>query len=209
MVDAHTLGLFIATVLALMISPGPNMAFLLSHTASHGVRGGLAVAAGIGAADVMLTVLTATGVSAVAAAWPPFFDGLRYVGAGYLLWLAYRVMRAPKGIAHAEGSPSPLGGIVWRAMLNSLLNPKAVLFFVLFLPQFTDTERGEIGLQLLTLGAVLTGIAMAFHVLLSWVGGTLAQRAWGNTRLARASAWLLASVFVGLALRLLWLEKPQ
>ena len=93
MVDVSTLGLFLVAVFALFISPGPNMAFVLSHGISHGSRGGIAAAVGITTADLILTLLTATGFSAIIAAWPPSFDLLRYLGAMYLVWLAIKAIR--------------------------------------------------------------------------------------------------------------------
>src|SRR6187551_517750 len=89
----HTLLPFTAAVLGLMLSPGPNMAFVLSQSLSRGTRAGIAVAAGILAADVLMTVLTALGVTTLLAAWPPSFDLLRCVGAAYLAWLALRAWR--------------------------------------------------------------------------------------------------------------------
>jgi threonine/homoserine/homoserine lactone efflux protein len=79
MVDFSTLGLFLLAVLTLFLSPGPNRAFVLSHGIAHGPRGGCAAAAGIACADLVLTALTATGITALAAAWPPSFDVTRRV----------------------------------------------------------------------------------------------------------------------------------
>ena len=87
MIDLQTLLLFSVAVLALLASPGPNMAFLLSHGLSHGARGGLGVAFGIFLADLILTALTAMGVTAAITAWAPSFDIMRYLGAIYLCLL--------------------------------------------------------------------------------------------------------------------------
>ena len=95
MVALSTLSLFLLAVLVLMLSPGPNMAFVLSHGMALGPRGGLAAALGIAAADLVLTLLTASGVTALLAAWAPMFDLLRYLGALYLLWLAWQAWRQP------------------------------------------------------------------------------------------------------------------
>src|SRR6478672_12674135 len=102
MIDPGTLSLFLLAVLALFLSPGPNMAFVLSHGVAHGPRGGIAAALGIGAADLVHTLCAATGVTALVAAWPPAFDVLRYVGAAYLLWLAWQAFRSPAGMPTAD-----------------------------------------------------------------------------------------------------------
>lgn len=129
MIDLATLAVFSGAVLLLLLSPGPNMAFVISHGVTHGWRGGVASALGIGVADLLLTLLTATGVTALVASWPPSFDLIRYAGVVYLLWLAFKTVQKRSGLDTADVSRIPLGRVFWQAMLNSLLNPKALLFF--------------------------------------------------------------------------------
>lgn len=90
MPDLQTLFLYSAAVMLLLVTPGPNMAFVMSHGFSYGWRGGLAVALDISAADIILTILTATGVTGLAAAWPPSFDIIRYVPAAALSAAGFR-----------------------------------------------------------------------------------------------------------------------
>ena len=97
--------------------------------------------------NLLLTVLTATGITAAAVAWPPSFDLIRYAGAAYLLWLAYKAMRPPSGTGGAVEKQASLTGVFARAALNSLLNPKALLFFMVFLPQFADPAKGQLSQQ--------------------------------------------------------------
>ncbi len=152
MIDLATLAVFSGAVLLLLLSPGPNMAFVVSHGVTHGWRGGMASALGIGVADVLLTALTATGVTALVASWPPSFDVIRYAGVVYLLWLVFKTLqkRPVPNAGHIDRVP--LGRVFLQAMLNSLLNPKALLFFVVFLPQFVRPEAGDIAVQLMVLG---------------------------------------------------------
>lgn len=93
MIDPATLLIFVGAVMLLLLSPGPNMAFVISHGASYGWRGGVASGLGIGLADLILTALTAMGVTALVASWPPAFDLIRYSGGLYLLWLAFKADR--------------------------------------------------------------------------------------------------------------------
>ena len=171
MIDLATLAVFSGAVLLLLLSPGPNMAFVVSHGVTHGWRGGMASALGIGVADVLLTALTATGVTALVASWPPSFDVIRYAGVVYLLWLVFKTLqkRPVPNAGHIDRVP--LGRVFLQAMLNSLLNPKALLFFVVFLPQFVRPEAGDIAVQLMVLGGVLTVIAAVFHGLLGILVG--------------------------------------
>jgi threonine/homoserine/homoserine lactone efflux protein len=208
MIGLATLSLVLLAVLALFFSPGPNMAFVLSHGVAHGPRGGFAAAIGISAADLVHTLFAATGVTALVAAWPPSFDVLRYAGALYLVWLAVQALRSGGLRMNAQAQPAGFGRIVRMALLNNLVNPKALLFFMVFLPQFVDPSRGSVALQLVQLGVVLSVAALAFNTLLGACSGQVGrwlQRRPGAEKFQRT---LLALVMVGLAIRLLMLDRP-
>lgn len=208
MISLATLLVFLLAVLTLFLSPGPNMAFVLSHGMAHGPRGGFAAALGIGLADLVMAVLTACGITAVVAAWPPAFDLLRTVGALYLVWLALKALRMPGAALAGAAVQTSLRGIVGRAMLNSLFNPKALLFFMVFLPQFVDPTRGSMALQLLELGLVLSLASVVFNTTLGYCSGWIGQYLQRNPRFAQTQRWFLAGVLLALALRLFYLERP-
>ncbi|MGZ0717398.1 LysE family translocator [Pseudomonas palleroniana] len=208
MIDLATLAVFSGAVLLLLLSPGPNMAFVISHGVSYGWRGGVASSLGICVADLLLTVLTATGLTALVASWPPAFDLIRYAGVIYLLWLAYKTLQKKAGLDLAQVRPVRLGHVFVQAMLNSLLNPKALLFFMVFLPQFVRPEAGSIAIQLLVLGSVLTLIAGVFHGLLGVFGGALSRLFAGAGQSARLQQWGLATVLMLLAARLAVMSRP-
>lgn len=208
MPSASTLLLFSAAVLGLLLSPGPNMAMVVSQALSHGARGGVASAAGIFVADLLMTLLVCAGIAALAAAWPPSFDLLRWAGAGYLTWLAWSALRRrERRLQEARAMPS-----LWQgfrgAVLVSLLNPKALLFFLVFLPQFADLRRGGITPQLLVLGLLLSILAFLFHALLGVVAGHVVRAFRGMATSLRWLDRVQASVLLGLAVRLLLLERP-
>jgi len=208
MIDLATLAVFSGAVLLLLLSPGPNMAFVVSHGVTHGWRGGMASALGIGVADVLWTALTATGVTALVASWPPSFDVIRYAGVVYLLWLVFKTLqkRPVPNAGHIDRVP--LGRVFLQAMLNSLLNPKALLFFVVFLPQFVRPEAGDIAVQLMVLGGVLTVIAAVFHGLLGIFGGALSRFFARRSQGAWLQKWGLATVLTVLAVRLAVMSRP-
>ena len=209
MIDLPTLALFLVAVFTLFLSPGPNMAFVLSHGIAFGPRGGCAAALGITLADLVLTLFTATGITALVAAWPPSFDVLRYLGAIYLVWLAIATIRNPGIAVITQRNKSSLGRIVRMAMLNSLLNPKALLFFMVFLPQFVVAERGDVTLQLAVLGCTLSGAALLFNSLLGICSGQVGAMLSRSGAALRYQSWFLAALLVGLAMRLLLLERPS
>ncbi|WP_445288500.1 LysE family translocator [Variovorax atrisoli] len=209
MIGLATLSLFLLAVLALFLSPGPNMAFVLSHGVAHGPRGGFAAAIGISAADLVHTLFAATGVTALVAAWPPSFDVLRYAGALYLVWLAVQALRSGGLRMGAQAQPAGFGRIVRMALLNNLVNPKALLFFMVFLPQFVDPSRGSVPLQLVQLGVVLSMAALAFNTLLGACSGQIGRWLHNRPGAARFQSGLLAAVMLGLAVRLLFLDRPS
>lgn len=120
MIDIQTLLLFSVAVLALLLSPGPNMAFLLSHGISHGVKGGVSVAIGIFLADLILTLVTAAVITTAIAAWAPSFDLLRYFGIVYLLWLAFKSLNSASFTTVEEKSGFTSWRVVRAALTNSL-----------------------------------------------------------------------------------------
>ncbi len=208
MIDLATLAVFSGAVVLLLLSPGPNMAFVISHGMTHGWRGGAASALGIGVADLLLTALTAMGVTALVASWPPSFDLIRYAGVIYLLWLVSKTLQAKPGGAATQVERVRLGRVCVRAMLNSLLNPKALLFFVVFLPQFVRPEAGPIATQLWVLGGVLTFIAAVFHLVLGVFGGAASRFFSGRPGTATLQKWGLATVLTVLAVRLALMARP-
>ncbi|MCE6981444.1 LysE family translocator [Pseudomonas frederiksbergensis] len=206
MIDPATLSIFVGAVMLLLLSPGPNMAFVISHGASYGWRGGVASGLGIGLADLILTALTAMGVTALVASWPPAFDLIRYAGVLYLLWLAFKALQ--KTSATSDVAQVPLKILMIRAMLNSLLNPKALLFFMVFLPQFVNAQRGSIAVQLVLLGVVLTLVSGVFHTLLGVFGSTVSRRISSTSTFAKWQSLGLAAVLLLLAVRLALMTRP-
>lgn len=185
--------MFCGAVTLLLLSPGPNMAFVLAHSSAFGRGAGVAAAFGIGMADIILTLLTVAGLTALIAAWPAAMLAIRYAGALYLLHMAWKALRAGEAAAGIASERSHMA-VFCRAIINNLLNPKALLFFLVFIPQFVDPERGSATGQLLFLGLLLTVISTIFHAGLAFAGGMVR---FGRQR------YVLAAVLAFLAVRLL------
>ncbi|MFZ6743449.1 LysE family translocator [Undibacterium sp. JH2W] len=207
MISLSTLATFSLAVLLLLCSPGPNMAFVMTCGMQYGVRGSVAAALGIGAADIILTLLTACGITAIITAWPPSFDVIRYTGALYLLWMAYKALRYPASVMQTTAQAMPLRTVFARSCLNSLLNPKALLFFMVFLPQFVDAQAGMVTQQLLLFGLTLTIISTLFHALLGSFGHVIRHALMRHAKVAKMQARILAAVLSLLALRLILMTR--
>jgi threonine/homoserine/homoserine lactone efflux protein len=208
MPDATNLYLFIVAALLLLIVPGPNMAIVTSHAVAHGWRAGLAAALGITLADMLMTVLVSAGLGALVMSWAPAFDLLRWAGACYLMWLAWQALKAPPSDTDTQPTQASLRKILARATLNSLLNPKALLFFMVFLPQFVTVGTSSVTLQLMFLGVLLALIALVFHSLLGFCAGRLHARLRKGLIPKRLGAYGFAAVMAALAARLVFLNRP-
>jgi threonine/homoserine/homoserine lactone efflux protein len=206
MIDWHLFALFMAGALALNLTPGPDMTFVLAQTAHRGTRAGLAAALGIGVGAVFYTILTAFGLAALFTAWPLAFDLVRYAGAAYLVWIAFGMVRHPPHLSAPDAEHS-VHKAFWQGMLTDVLNPKVAIFFIAFLPQFVVRGAGPAWLQILLLGIafVISGTTVNCAVALG--GGKLAGRLRKNPMVGRILGWISASVMLGLALRLVWLER--
>ncbi|MCD2513048.1 LysE family translocator [Comamonas endophytica] len=205
---------FFGVSLLLALSPGPDNIFVLLQSARHGARAGMAVVLGLCAGLVAHTAAVALGLAAVFASSPMAFTVLKYCGAAYLAWLAWQAWRAP--VAQADpAAPQQsaaldaraLRRMVARGVIMNLTNPKVLIFFLAFLPQFADPARGGLAPQIMALGCVfMLAALLVFGAMACFSGafGRLLQRS------AKGQRWLnrlTALVFVGLALRLASLQR--
>ncbi|MDE2134437.1 MAG: LysE family translocator [Alphaproteobacteria bacterium] len=202
----HLYALFMAGALALNLTPGPDMTFVLAQAAHRGTRAGLAAALGIGTGAIFYTILTAFGLAALFAAWPLAFDIVRYVGAAYLVWIAIGMLRRPLHLS-APDTEQSVRAAFRQGVLTDVLNPKVAIFFIAFLPQFVVRDAGPAWLQILLLGIAFVASGTAVNCAVALGGGRLADRLRANPVIGKILGWISASVMLGLALRLAWLER--
>lgn len=216
-VAPYTLALFIAASMALNVTPGPDMMYVLANGLRGGLKEGLAAGVGItlgGAGHVMLAAL---GLTALLAAAPVALDTVRIVGALYLLWLGWKAVTGPSPLGAAMANTVEAAGrgggpgrakVVRDGFVTSLLNPKVGLFFVAFLPQFVDHSPSAqpVTVQILFLGLVFLTTSMMTLIPVAAAGGAL-------TRLLRRLPWtagalgkITGGIFIALALRLLVMD---
>jgi threonine/homoserine/homoserine lactone efflux protein len=204
-IDPKSLTLFILAVLALMISPGPDMLFIMANGIAQGPKAGAVSALGVGVGGLILTMAAAFGVAALVATHPVAFDALRYGGAAYLMWIAYKTARSDGAFTVPGAAPAvPMKSLFVRGIVTNVLNPKAVIFFMAFLPQFADPARGLMLLQLLFLGLLLTAIGTSINTCIGLGSGKLGALLTQSPRLAKAQKWFLIAIFLILAVRLVW-----
>lgn len=197
----HLYAAFVAAVTILMLIPGPNVALIVANSLAHGARYGLVTVAGTSAAMVVQLGLTALGMTAALDALAQGFEILRWLGVAYLVFLGLRVWRArPIALAHTPPDPAAARAMFLRGFLVSLTNPKTLLFYAAFLPQFVDASQ-SIGRQLAILSVTFVGLALVLDS--GWALLAARLRAVLDVRgrwLNRLAGGLLMGAGLGLAL---------
>jgi threonine/homoserine/homoserine lactone efflux protein len=157
--EPSTIVLFAAAALALLVIPGPSVLYIVTSSAEHGWRAGLASVAGVHLGSVVHIGAAAVGLSAVLVRSAAAYQVVKYAGAAYLVYIGVRRLlgrdRTPIHDSDSEQDAGvPTARLFWRGAMVNVLNPKTALFFLAFLPQFVDPERGAVALQAVVLGAV-------------------------------------------------------
>jgi threonine/homoserine/homoserine lactone efflux protein len=208
MPDLSTLALFALACLALTATPGPDMLLIASRSASQGRAAGFATLAGIQAGTYCYALAAAFGLSQLFLAVPMAYDVVRYVGAAYLLYLAWKTVRS-SGTVLAPNAASrryPIGTVFRQGLLTNLLNPKMALFVLALFPQFVQPS-GSVAVQILVLATVLNLIGLVVNGAVIVMASGVARAFGTRGRWRRTPQLLLGTVFTGLALKLAFDER--
>ncbi|MDO8296718.1 MAG: LysE family translocator [Caulobacter sp.] len=194
---------FLAAVLLLELTPGPNMGYLAIVATRYGRRAGLTTILGVTAGLTVYMLAAVFGLTAVILRMEWLYSLLRWAGVAYLLWLALDVWRSPEGdVAGIDEAPSAQRFMI-RGLLANLLNPKAAVFYITLLPAFTDPAR-PFAPQALTLGLTHIAVSIVIHttiVLLTWRAASLVMPDGARRRGVRA---VFALMLAAIALWMAW-----
>lgn len=205
MIDLSTLALFALACLALTATPGPDMLLIASRSITQGKTSGFATLAGIQVGTFCHALAAALGLSQLFLAVPLAYDVVRYAGAAYLLYLAWKSFRSSgTAFAPATGLPRhPIGAVFRQGLFTNLLNPKMALFVLALFPQFVRPEAGHVAVQIMVLATVLNLVGLVVNGLVIAMASRLGRAFSGvGGRLRRLPQFLLGTVFAGLALKL-------
>lgn len=196
---------FLSASLLITLSPGPDNLLVLSTGASRGRKLGMSFGLGCGVGCLSHTFLAAMGISALIAASPWAFMALKLAGGAYLIYLGWHALRSQGRLDSHLNENGSLGAwqLFGKGLLANAINPKVVMFFLAFLPQFVSAERGDTPWQIVQLGVVFTLQAALLFALLGYFAGHVGR--WLN-RHASAGLWLdriAGAVFVALGLKLI------
>lgn len=209
MILLHDWLVFAAAALGLVLTPGPNMIYLLSRSLCQGRRAGVISLAGVIAGFLFHIVCAAAGLTAILLTVPLAYSLLRFAGAAYLLWLAGQAVRpgARSPLAARTLPPDPPATLFRMGFLTNALNPKMAVFYLSIFPQFVRPEAGHVFGQSLVLGVTQMTISFAVNLAIVLTAGTVAGFFGGRPRWLRAQRWLMGGVLGALAARLAFASR--
>jgi threonine/homoserine/homoserine lactone efflux protein len=192
------LGLFVVAALLLLITPGPAVLYIVTRSMDQGRRAGLVSMLGVHAGTLVHVAAAAAGLSALLMASATAFSVVKYLGAGYLVYLGVRRLLDRSARAADRPSAVSLRRAFADGFVVNLLNPKTALFFLAFLPQFADVSRGGVGVQILALGLIFVGLGLVTDGLYALGAGTAARWLRASPRFLASERWVSGSMYIGL-----------
>ncbi|WP_170469121.1 LysE family translocator [Ruegeria arenilitoris] len=205
MIDTVTLLAFIPAALALNFTPGADMMFCFGQGLKSGPRPALVASAGVATGLLVHVLLAGLGLGAAVNSLPWLFDVIRWVGVGYLLYLAWGAIR--NGAVSADAPPRPTRFAFRDGLIVNLTNPKVILFVLAFIPQFVNPAAGSILVQFLTFGAIIAVGGFVVNGLVGIFAGGAGKVLISNPRASRIMGWVTGGIFTALAIRLAIMER--
>ena len=201
MIDFSKLYFFIAASLALLLVPGPAVLYITARSANQGRVAGLISVFAIETANFLQAVAAALGLSAILLSSALAFDVVKYVGAAYLIYLGIRkLLSSDAQTENEEVQRESLSKIYWQGFFVNILNPKTALFFLAFLPQFVNPERGNVTTQTLILGGIFVGLAIITDSLYALLFSSLAGQFNRNKNFEKGQRYFAGLVYIGLGI---------
>ncbi len=197
-------GLFFLAVLLLNATPGPDTAYIVGRSVAQGRNAGLMSALGISVGCCVHALALALGLSAILAASATAFMLIKLAGGIYLIYLGIRMTLAKPAamVAAVKEDVRSLRTIFWQAMITNVLNPKVILFFLAFIPQFVRTDAPQKTVAFLLLGVMFAAISMCWNSGTAFLAGTLARRASRNPKLRLWLERTVGGAFIALGAKL-------
>ena len=195
---------FAAIALGMVLTPGPNMIYLISRSISQGRAAGLISLCGIALGFIVYMLCAAVALTALVMGVPYAYDAIRIAGAGYLLWLAWQALR-PGGRSSFEVRQLPQDGpgrLFSMGLLTVMLNPKVAVLYLSLLPQFIDPARGSVLGQAVLLGSTQIAISLSVNAAIVVSAAFIARFLQRRPGFALVQRWLMGTVLAGLAVRM-------
>ena len=204
MVGWHAIVGIVIVALGLVVTPGPNMIYLVSRSITQGRSAGLLSLAGVALGFLVYLVLAAVGLATVLTLVPMLYLTIKIAGAAYLLYLAWRALRpgGESAFAPKELPADPPRRLFMMGAVTNLLNPKIAVLYVSLLPQFVDPHRGHIAQQTLVLGLCQITVALTVNCVIVLSASKISRFLGNRPAWLRAQRYLMGTVLAGLAVRI-------
>ena len=204
MTDAATTAAFALIALGMVLTPGPNMIYLISRSICQGPAAGLVSLGGVALGFVVYMLCAAFGITALVLAVPYAYDALRLAGAGYLLYLAWQAVR-PGGASPFQVRDLPRDGLrrlFLMGLATNLLNPKIAVLYLSLLPQLVDPAKGSVLAQSLVLGSTQIAVSVTVNAAIALAAGSIAGFLARRPTWLAVQRWLMGTVLAVLAVRM-------
>jgi len=200
MPDFGSLALFFVAAIALLVTPGPAVLYIVARSVDQGWKAGIVSSMGISVGTLGQVLAAAFGLSAIVLSSVVAFSVIKYLGAAYLVWLGIRKLttREPEGAPAV--APDPLTRVFAQGIVVNLLNPKSALFMFAFLPQFVDVARGHVAAQIIVLGMIFVLMGVVSDSVYAIAAGSIAQRLRRRPELMRRQRYFSGGLYILLGL---------
>lgn len=195
---------FALVSLGMVLTPGPNMIYLISRSITQGAGAGIVSLGGVALGFVFYMLCAAFGITALLFAVPYAYDALRFAGAAYLLWLAWQALR-PGGRSPFQVKKLQVDGprkLFAMGLATNLLNPKVAMLYLALLPQFIDPAAGSVLTQSLALGSIQIAISVSVNAMIALAAGSIALFLGTRPSWLLLQRWLMGTVLAGLAVKM-------
>ncbi len=208
MLDITHFGLFLVSIVLLCVTPGPDLAYVVGQSVANGKRSGIISAIGVALGSCTHAVASAIGLTALIMASPVIFLVIKYLGAAYLIYLGSKMLIATfltnkkEIIEEVRETKSNTYSLLSRGFITTLTNPKVLLFFISFFPQFVVADGNSHALSFLLLGLTYALVAFMTDVTFAFLAGGAAGAVSKNTSLQKILDRIVGTTFIGLGIRL-------
>lgn len=198
--DHSSLLLFVSAAAALLLIPGPAVAYIVGRSVGQGRIAGIVSALGIGVGTLVHVAAAMLGLSALLMSSAVAYSVVKYLGAAYLIFLGVQKLRRADSFAASAPGSAKLRDIFAQGIVVNILNPKTALFFFAFLPQFVDPSAGKVALQIFSLGTLFAVMGVLSDSLWALLAGTLARSLQSRSRWTQAPRYISGGIFISLGL---------
>jgi threonine/homoserine/homoserine lactone efflux protein len=198
---------FLGASVALTVAPGPDNIFVMTQGIACGRKPAIITALGMCSGISAHTIAAAFGISAVFYSSAVAFHVVKYAGAAYLLYLAYKTLKDKSAIRLTKADDRPAVALFQRGFIMNVLNPKVAMFFLAFLPQFVSPDTARFALEMILLGFIFMVQAVVIFCLIGYFSGSIGNLIVARPKIARYFGWLTAGVFISLGVRLALAER--